>query len=199
MLASDEITITIDNETVHLRPTLRAAMRLERKHGGFQNIAKSIAEQNLMVMASIIVECSPNRRDILATLNATPLRNVVGLLVEPLMSLVFELAGFAEDDVKAPAEPMEAQRITFAEHHARLFKLATGWLLWTPETAWNATPKEILAAYEGRVDYLKAIYGASDDAKTKELKELDSDTQWRLALAKFPTVVVKPDDGGPHA
>ena len=50
-LAADEITISIGNEMIYLKPTLRAAFRLERRHGGFDKIAKAIAAGNVTIMS----------------------------------------------------------------------------------------------------------------------------------------------------
>ena len=42
-LASNETRIVVDNEvTIYLRPTLRAAMRLERRYGGFDALLRGI-------------------------------------------------------------------------------------------------------------------------------------------------------------
>jgi Phage tail assembly chaperone protein, TAC len=50
----------------------------------------------------------------------------------------------------------------FAEYHTQLYRIGTGWLGWSPETTWNATPREITEAYGAHVEQLKAIYGAGD-------------------------------------
>lgn len=42
-----------------------------------------------------------------------------------------------------------------------------GWLGWTPEQAFNASIPDILTAYEGRMDMLKAIFGGSEDGGAK--------------------------------
>lgn len=57
-LAADEITITVGGERVHLRPTLRAAFRLERRHGGFDKIMKAILQGSLtMTLPLALTAC----------------------------------------------------------------------------------------------------------------------------------------------
>jgi len=51
--------------------------------------------------------------------------------------------------------------LTFAEFHKQLFQIATGWLGWSPGQAWEATASEILLAYEGHIEKLRAIHGGS--------------------------------------
>jgi hypothetical protein len=53
-LAADETMIRLDHETVHLRPTLKAALRLERRHGGFDKLARAVADGSLTVIADVI-------------------------------------------------------------------------------------------------------------------------------------------------
>lgn len=195
MLASDETIITINQYEVVLRPTLRAAMRLERKYDGFDKIIKAIADENLTVISSIIHECSAtptSAKHIIEELTYSPLNSSLGLLAAPLINLVFALAGYEPDAEPEPQDP--AKRISFREHHERLFQIATGWLGWTPEVAWNATPNEIVAAYKGRCEMLKAVYGGEEQERAKP----DLATQARLAFAKFPTKRVAAD-GQDHA
>lgn len=191
MLASEEITIQIDREAIRLRPTLRAAMRLERTHGGFQALARKIAEENLSAMASVIREAATTYSpipDLIEEIGEGPLGVRLECLVEPLIRFVFQLAGIDED--AAPEEIETDSKITFGEHHIKLYRIATGWLGWTPDQAWNATPNEIAEAYKGRCEMLKALFGSSED----EEKPKDLAMQAKLALARFPITVVKPDE-----
>lgn len=41
-----------------------------------------------------------------------------------------------------------------------------GWLGWTPEQTYNAAIPDIMTAYEGRMDMLKAIFGGGDDGRS---------------------------------
>ncbi|OAI26958.1 hypothetical protein A1351_14035 [Methylosinus sp. R-45379] len=175
-LAEDKFEIPIGHETIILRPTLRAATRLERRFEGFSHILRGIAEQNITIMAAVIIEASVSRSDLLDLLERDerfPLGEKTANLVEPLISVVLALTGADECDVKNEPDEIEQEHISFADHHARLFRLATGWLGWTPETTWNATPAEIMEAYQGRLDMLKAIFGSSEESK--KAKGVDSD------------------------
>lgn len=168
MALADVITLTFDGEHLALRPSLRAATRLERRFGGFDKILKALTEQNVGVMLALVEECAewPSAlADFLAYDSRKPMVYKVTALVEPLTELTLQLAGVDEDALEADAG--EGERIPYAEHHEHLFKLATGWLGWSPEDAWNATPAEIKAAYKGRLDMLKAIFGAGGDSDTQ--------------------------------
>lgn len=171
-LADSEFVIRFDDgEPITLRPTLRAAMRLARKFEGFDNLLRGIAEQNISAMADLIRETSRDAWRLIGFLEAhgdTPLCVRITPLTEPLLALTLALAGLDPQDVGKEADSADtSDRVSFAEHHERLFKLATGWLGWTPEQTWNATPAEIRAAYEGRLDMLKAIFGAGEGEKPK--------------------------------
>ena len=167
MLAEDEIAIQIGRERIFLRPTLRAAMRLERAHGGFDKIIEGILAENVTVMASVIRESEEQRSDIPALIESLadmPLYAGVEALKEPLIKHVLQFLGSDSDaaDTKGDAK---AEPVTFADHYARLYKIATGWLGWTPEVAWTATASEIIAAFKGRTEMLQAIFGGGDKAQ----------------------------------
>ncbi|CAJ0861941.1 hypothetical protein AMST5_01443 [freshwater sediment metagenome] len=166
MALADEITITFDGERITLRPTLRAAMRLERRFDGFDDLIRGVVDQNISVMSALVEETAEyprnNLGDFLAYDCRKPMAYKVAGLVEPLMALVMSLAGVDLDNLEDVIDS-EVEKTPFAEHHTRLFKVATGWLGWAPEDAWNATPGEIKAAYEGRLDMLKAIFGGGEE------------------------------------
>lgn len=160
-LAEDEITIRVGRDTVYLRPTLRAALRLERRFG-FPKLLSAIADGHVGIMAEIIREGSAYTTDIPNMLDAIVTNGVqisLEILTLPLFSFVASLVGADESDA---GEAETGPRVTFAEGHEHLFRIATGWLGWTPDTAWNATRAEILAAHKGRVEMLQAIYGAPE-------------------------------------
>jgi hypothetical protein len=169
-LAADEITITVGDETIHLRPTLRAAYRLERRYGGFDKIIRSIADGSLSVIADVIAESS-NRvssiPDFCRRLDSAPMQVSIDALSIAAFNVVLTMVGTNDREGDKRASSSGASRLTFTEYHQKLFGIATGWLGWPPETAWNATAAEILAAYEGRQDciqqILKAIFGGGDD------------------------------------
>jgi hypothetical protein len=173
MRLPDEITIDLGHEVIRLRASLRAAFRLERRHKGFDKIITAIAAGNLSVMADVIRESTDNGT-ILADLldNGGPFSLKLALehISGPLIAHVGALAGF---DDRASEQPHPgAERIPFAEYHAKLFRIATGWLGWTPDAAWNASPAEIGEAYKGRLELLGAMFGSgsktTDDGRPDE-------------------------------
>jgi hypothetical protein len=188
-LADDEITIRLKGEEIRLRPTLRAAYRLERRYSGFDKLIRAVADGNLAAMADVIGESSKRSSsllDILERLGTTPLQSGIEVLTSPIISHVFALAGV---DPKAKPESPGGARITFAEFHERLFAIATGWLGWTPDTAWNATPAEILAAHGGRFDMLKAIFGSpKKDDKPQDGPIVHTEEEIQESLAFLRTL-----------
>jgi hypothetical protein len=160
-LAEDEITIDLGHEVITLRASLRAAFRLERRYGGFDKIIRGIADSNLSIMAHVIREGADPRSSFAAFLDCIdelPLQLAIERISEPLVAYVMTLTG-VDSDNKGEAKP-DAKPMPFAEYHTRLFRMATGWLGWTPADAWEATPAEITEAYQGRLDMLSAMFGS---------------------------------------
>ena len=182
MRLADEITVTIAKEAVTLRPSLRYAIRLERRQGGFQQLTRDVIDGSLAAAVEIIqphtdLDFLPNR--ILDELDA---------LKAPLLQYVMACAGVDSDDApKAAPKGKSAKSVPFKDHLQELFKLATGWLGWFPETALDATPAEIQLAYEGRLDMLKAIYGGKDQ-KTSPDNGLPLDAKFKGIFGGIGTV-----------
>jgi hypothetical protein len=166
-LADDEVTVTVGGQRVRLRPTLRAAMRLNNRPGGLAKLADDIAEGNFGTMADVIAATSSHAQietEAVCDHVASCLSAGLAALRQPLLSLVYKLACLDPDDLGKGAEERQGgATTTFAEHYETLFKLATGALGWPPEVAWNATPAEISAAYQGRCDLLRMIFGSAED------------------------------------
>jgi hypothetical protein len=194
MRLAEEITIRIGHEAISLRPSLRAAYRLERRHNGFGSILRAIADGNLGMMADVINESTEDNCDLVALLsdtNALPFGLKLDVICEPLLQHVMALAGF---DDKAPQDTPQAQRITFAEYHAKLFQIATGWLGWTPADAWHATPAEIIEAHKGRLDMLKAIFGSGEPDQVSDTS-LPTPEQRRTGIATLQALARAPVGG----
>jgi hypothetical protein len=164
-LASDEITIRLAGEAIHLRPTLRAAFRLERRYKGFEQIVRGLADGNLTIAGDVVRESTDKYTSIpglLECLDDMPLQKGMEALIDPLIQHVFALAGF--DKENEPGERGATSKLmSFADYHEKLFGIATGWLGWSPDTAWDATAAEILSAYSGKLDMLAAIFGSGKD------------------------------------
>jgi hypothetical protein len=179
-LAADEITIDLGHEAIRLRASLRAAFRLERRHDGFDKIVKGIADGNFSIMADVIRESAVPRTtlaNLFDCIGALPLRTAIERISEPLFAHVMALAG-ADGDTAGEPKP-DAERIPFAEYHTRLFKLATGWLGWSPADAWDATAAEITEAYKGRRELLSAMFGSGKSDETTTTKP-DDETRREL-------------------
>lgn len=172
-LANDETAISLGTETIHLRPTLRAAFRLQQRHDGFQNLCHAIALCNLSPFVDVIREGCTNPLAVniyLAYVDENPMLANLTELRDPLLKFVASLAG-ADD---APANAALSAPVPFEEYFTKLFRIATGWLGWTPEQAWNATAAEIIEAHRGRTEMLAAIFGgnASEDNTTADISSV---------------------------
>jgi hypothetical protein len=154
MRLADETTIEFEHEVIRLRASLRAAFRLERRHGGFDKIIHAIADGSLSVMADVVRESSDV--NLLDWIGSLPLRDAIARMAEPLSAHVMALAGV--DGESSNAEP-GAERIPFSEYFPKLFRLATGWCGMSPSAAWAATPAEITEAYKGRLELVGAMFG----------------------------------------
>lgn len=184
-LAAD-ITIELAGETIHLRPTLRAALRLSRRPGGFAALAEQMADQSLTAMCEVLADHVHMDRLGIARANVWDARHDLPV---PLLAYIAALVG-ADDETAAKRS--DASRMTFADYFQKLFVLGTGWLGWSPEQTWNATPAEIVTAYEGRLEMLAAIFG---DGKQKQASGTNSELPWgdkfRLFAASRRTTKTK--------
>lgn len=184
-----ETEMKVGHETIRLRASLRASYRLERQFGGFDKIVKAIEANNLSVMSRVIAECSEEKTDIADLLDsggALSIRIALEHIAGPLISHVGILAGFDPDAPKGQGDG-GGERMSFEEYHTRLFGLATGWLGWSPDDAWNATPAEITEAYKGRVEMLGAMFGNSTKDKPTTTKS-NAATRRRLSALGDLTV-----------
>lgn len=169
-LGQDEITISLASETIYLRASLRAAFRLEQKYEGFGNLSHQIAQCNVSAIADLIREGSTNPLAVgiyLAYADEAGLYNAFWSFRDPLLRFVLVLAGV--DDAPADDKPSGAP-IPFSEYFAKLYRIATGWLGWTPDQAWSATPAEIIEAQKGRremiTETLTMIFGSGKEENT---------------------------------
>jgi hypothetical protein len=156
MRIADEITILIGREKITLRPSLRHAMRLERREGSFAGLMQAVAEESLSAACDIIgdhIEITPKRRKAIFA-------NLITLKFA-LVEYVGRCTGIDPEDV--PAEGNKGKTVPIEEYLTDLYRLGTGWLGWTPEETLDATPAQIKEAYAGRMDMLKSIFGSGDE------------------------------------
>jgi hypothetical protein len=166
--------------SIALRPTLRAAALLERRHG-FQKLFAGCCDGNLTLMADVI-DAGSDRQDFLNTIIDVPLAQVIPQLLESLPSFVLTLAGVDPD---SQSEAQSGESIPFADYHAKLFRIGTGWLGWSPEITLNATATEIIEAYNGHIEMLRAVNGGGDETSSRPTDRPENATLDRDGLASL--------------
>jgi hypothetical protein len=164
--AYEEVTLVHGGNTVRLRPSLRAATYLERLHDGFHNLERHILDFHFGTIREIIMIAATDRQEasaFLAHIDNAPLKQIAAITIPNMINLC---SGFrpAADKQNKPAAN-SGKPMAWADLYANLYETATGWLGWTPETAWNATPTEIDRAYSGLIAKLKAIHGSDEENK----------------------------------
>lgn len=180
---ADDITVILAGGAITLRPSLRFAIRLERRPGSFAALVQEIMDGSLSAACDIIgdhVRMTPDMQD--AILAALP------SLRGPLIAYVMACAGIDPDD--APANDNRGQprkSVPFDEYLIGLYRVGTGWLGWTPHVTLNATPAEIIEAQKGRTELLRAVFGGGEE----EPSNLPLDDKVKTAFGSFTTTIVK--------
>jgi hypothetical protein len=167
-LAHDGIFIAHGSLTVRLIPSLRAAYRLQRKHG-LTRLMQGLEQGRLEIIRDIADEASdPLTADkIIDRHFAGGFEKALASILPPFCEFLAACYGMDADNPDNPthAETIEQRGKPFDLTAAfeDLFETGTGWLQWTPAETWEATPAEILAAQRGLIAKLKAIHGSADD------------------------------------
>ncbi len=185
MRLAEEITVIIANEQGQLWPSLRYAIQLERRPGSFGQLIRDVMDGSLTAAVEIIephcdLDFLPNR-----------VFDQMDKLQAPLLQYIAACAGVDRDDApKAAKSGKPAKSVPFRDYLEDLYKKATGWLGWTPQDALDATPAEIVLAYQGKLDMLKAIYGGGGKSeKTQDERPLDD--KFRSIFAGIGTTRVE--------
>lgn len=178
MLGADGIFVELAGEAHELRPSLRASMRLVRRHG-LGGLFAAAQGFNLTIIMDMLREAAIKPSLLLADIATHGLATVRHRLTNPIAEFVLAVAGI---DPENPPAPSTGNPVDPEQMFAQLFGIATGWLGWTPEEAWNATAAEIIAAKSGRtdliIDVLKAAFGSTETDKTTQT--IDSYSPERL-------------------
>ncbi|WP_236774064.1 hypothetical protein [Agrobacterium tumefaciens] len=154
---------------------MRAATILEERfglpalHAALEDLNYTIISE--IIRASEISSGTPNAAAFLTAVQRKPLFPFFLAVRAPLFELVSMLTPAPEKRV----QPLHTtgKQVTWAEVFAALYDRATGWLGWTPEQAWNATPTEIDRAYRAHVEKLKAIHGGGSDEKEPDPEQAE--------------------------
>ena len=184
MLAADDTVLQIDGAALRLRPSLRAAVRLERRFGGFSGLLKAIGEGSVSALVALAVECGePGAEAIILAPSAEPWSVRLDRLAPQLADLTLSLADVDPQAKPGPRieRPTTGRTITHAEALAELFGVATGVLGWPPATAWAATPAEIKAALDAKVRMIRAENGIPEPEDDDPFAPLDSEGLAELA------------------
>ena len=156
--ASREVTLAHLGNQVRLRASLRAAAQLHDLHGGFAELFRKVEEFHTETIRQIIQVAAVDRKaaDAFQAQAATqPLQTLAEATHGPLMVFCAALLPAPSQSTSAAIGKLMAWPDAFAE----LYRIATGWLGWTPETAWNSHPDEITAALDGHVQKLTLMNG----------------------------------------
>ncbi|WP_425085793.1 hypothetical protein [Ruegeria profundi] len=162
-LAYDAIALEYGGHTVFLRPSLRAAMHLERLHGGFPELLRKLEEFDTFTVWQIIgAGAGKSAADTFCVhMAANPLSGFVDATHAALFEFLTALLPIHDDDRTKGSSNGPA--LAWADLFKQLYGYATGWMGWPPETAWNATPQEITDAFEAHMSKLMAIHGAPEE------------------------------------
>lgn len=167
--AYEEVRIALgDGNVVALRPTLRAAVTLEARYG-FPAMDRALEEGSFTIISDIIMTAASGDHDAAARLSVhpgEPLSSFIGLARIPLAELVSMLR--PAPNPQAVSVRPSGKSVAWREYYADLYEKATGWLGWTPEQAWNATPTEIDRAYWAFVARSRWLNGSGEDDKPTE-------------------------------
>lgn len=162
-----DVTLAHGGNTVRLVPSFRAAIILEQRQGGYVALLSDLSTFKLQTVHAVIraaaIDADAANR-LIGALGSVSLRRMQQITLEPLVTLISRLMNVGED-IEQTADT-KSETIAHSEFHKQLFKLATGWLRWTPEQTYAATIPEIALALEGHIDLLKATSGTADEDDT---------------------------------
>ena len=181
-----DIRIKVGSEEISLIPTLHEAIRLEQDYG-LSSLAKQVSDGSFTACCIVLERYYPRPLG----LEPFVLENLDSLQT-PLLDYLLALAGIDTDKPpqNAGTEHSGDETQSILDHLNQLYKLATGWLGWTPQTALESSPAEIILAYQGRLDLLKAIFGSSDQAPQPETVPAFTDANVKKLFGTLGTTKV---------
>ncbi|WP_417724209.1 hypothetical protein [Salipiger sp.] len=179
--AYEEVTLVQGATALRLRPTLRAACALERLHGGFPALLRKLEQTDTTTVRAIIAATATEDRaanDFLRRAAKLPL-SVMVRWQPVLFVVVAALLPTPANESPAASDPDTAT--PWADLFQELFGLATGWLGWSPADAWNATPQEIITAFDKHLNKLRIIHGGAEKDPEKRATTSGMDEEQRRA------------------
>ncbi|UXT48180.1 hypothetical protein FY136_02620 [Agrobacterium tumefaciens] len=181
--AYEEVRIAHGGNTVTLRPTLRAAATLEARYG-FPALFRALDDLSFTIVSDIILTVANCRDDAAAFLRSEaagrPLFSFFMAVRRPLAELISMF--MPAPDLKAKPSTGSGKPVPWADAYADMYAGATGWLGWTPETAWNSTPTEISRAMSAHFDRLVTT-GVLQRTDKQAAKEADPEQAKRNEAA----------------
>jgi hypothetical protein len=188
-LATD-IRIEHGDDTVRLVPSLRAAYLLNSAYG-VGRLEKAVREFNTSIIFDILahagngVEALTLLRRKIADTGLGPALTDISRPLNQFLCACFAIDKDPAVDHPAVARAKAGEPFDLGKTISDLFEIATGWLGWTPEQAWQATPAEIIAAHRGLIAKLKAIHGSGEEQQesTYDPREEVSEDQMRAGIA----------------
>lgn len=159
-IAAPDILLELDGRTFALRPSVGAAIRLAYRYDSFAHVMKGVAEGRIGVIADVIAETSARPLSEVRAALAPPLNRCLFPAIEACVAVITALTDLGGNDGESgnTGTPM-----SFTDGYQHLFEVACGAIGWTAEAALSATPAQIIIAYKGRVELLKAIFGSAED------------------------------------
>ncbi|MBB5723208.1 hypothetical protein FHS72_002845 [Loktanella ponticola] len=161
-----DVSLAYGGNAVSLRPSLRAATNLERLHNGFSGLLQRVQAFDLSTIRAIILCAATDKQEakaFLAGMENAPLATIREVTTAPAFVLITALMTPVSNTQGEAAKAPSGSPVAWHDLFADLYKIATGWLGWTPAQAWDATLTEITGAFDGLLAKLKAIHGAADD------------------------------------
>lgn len=161
---------------ITLRADLRALATIASKYHDFADLHGRIAAFDYAATVDLIAATCSDPDSLLLPSNPNwlsyrTLDEFFTLVTPQLLTFIERMAGADEADSGEPSDP-----ITLTELVERLFKVGCGWLEWSPNDTWNATPAEILLARDGLIEKLQKIHGSADADKQGDRKPINGST-----------------------
>ncbi len=165
--------ITIAETRFTLRPSIGAAFRLMEKYGDMPSLSQQTLAGSVTAIADIITACSLEydaNRTLSTLVEKEPLGELASDLLPPMLAHLANLSGFDKHRVsKAHAKSSSTKPIaSWVNHYLDLYGIATGFLRMSPADAWEASPVEIMLAYDKRVEILQAMNGVVSEEAERE-------------------------------